>query len=409
MIFPSSIHVSTLAFLAVSTVFISLLPINIETQPIVACLLILIRYRDILVESITGDLASRLMAVLSLTIILYACFGFYFYGVDSIMHLIKLMIPILFYLAIKGISFNISKFAIYSMVFVHLVILFLIMVGYAGALKIVFSRYAYAAGGELGSGISFLSQEPGYAGMYIFAIIVSIWCGSFLANKRALCLFFILLLILTKSVFSFIFAILAVYMIFGKRSLYVFGVSLPVLFLVLLPDDGRVMLLFNALQHIDMNNFLISIVSIEPSGTTRLLKNIPSAYYGLLSIWGYGLGSFSDEFSKIVQSIELFKHQAILSDVYYGMSAKISPDSFLSLLIFEMGWVSFLYIFAIIITLKSCRYNKEIFYVAICTAVLFSLQSQISNPILLYLLVLMSKHAQLNRMMYEKGRLYELK
>jgi hypothetical protein len=384
---------ANLAFFAVCTVFVSILPIGVETQPILAVLLVLICFKMVIAEAVHGDMASLLLGVLVIVIVFYSIIGMFLNGIDSALNAFKLLIPLGFYFAVKRIPLKLSAWAVNSMVIIHLLILVLIAIGYGSVFKVIFERYSYGAGGDEGSGISFLAQEPGYAGMYLFAIIVSIWCATELKHRKALSLFFVALLILTQSVFSFVLALVSIYMIFGKRLLPVLLAVLPVLFFIL-PEDGRVVLFINAIKNVDPANLVVSAIIVEPSGTTRLLKNIPSAYYGLTSVHGYGMGSFSTEFPKIAQDIELLKYNPVLSDLYYGATnGKVSPDSFLSLLMFELGWFSFLYIFAIGLMLRSCLRNLPIFFTALSAAILFSLQSQITNPILLYALVLLSGYS----------------
>ncbi len=383
-----TIKLADIAFLGVVTIFIPILPIPIETQPLIALFFVVLRIRSVLKQAIIGDIEAKLIFTYLCIIIFYTVYGIYFYGYNSILTMAKVAIPLLFFLALQRTKIEVSESLILVFCIVHLLLLIQILAGYDVILSAMYNRFSAAKGGEYGNGISFFSYEPGYGAMYIFAAFVAIWAGIKSKRRFVYCYFLIILIILTKSAFGFILAAVSLYILHGHRFILKCIPALPIVF-YFLPDDFRILQVSNTLISLgEESDWLSSLILLEPSGMTRLLKNIPSIYYGFLSVFGFGVGSFETEFSKIAQGIELYREHPLLKEVYESGSTVAAPDSFLSLSAFEMGFFSLLYVVAIWLILVKIKDSQgmRIFTAGLMITVLFTLQSQISSPILLYVL-----------------------
>jgi hypothetical protein len=377
------------AFLAVVTIFLPLMPVAIETQPIIACIFILMHYAGGRGASVRFY-ESRMMSWYMGIFLLYSLVGLFYNGVEALVTFVKVAIPLLFFIALTGVNVRISERLILAFISLHFFVLILVAVGYADVMSLIYDRFSAAKGDELGNGLSYFSPEPGYAAMYLFAAFIAVAYGLDSPRRLFYCWILLLLVVSTKSAFGFVLALVGFFLVHGWRFLTLCALAFPFL-LALLPDDFRILHIARILENIDKENFILSFVLLEPSGATRLLKNIPSAYYGVTSFWGYGVGSFQSAFAEIASGIDVYREHPLLREVYESGGA-IVPDSFFSLIAFETGAFSLIYIASLFVMLQKMamrrRRGTEIF-AAFCVIVLFTLQSQISSPILLYVMYCM--------------------
>lgn len=375
--------------LAATSIFIPLLPIQTETQPVIAILVSALLFKNV-INSYGSSLSNSLFFVCALIVVFYTIPSVYYYGAEAIVTAVKLLIPILFYLSIQKYRHKISSSVIFLFICVHYILLIIIYLGFGSFLVSIFGRASVGAGGELGSGVSYFAQEPGYAAMYLFAGFVSFYMNGDYKRKKILLLLTLALILLTKSFFGFVFVLLGLLMIYGRRGIVV-SLALLTFILIFSPDGFRVGQIITTVVSIDRSDILYSLVLFEPSGATRLLKNIPAIYYGLQSIIGHGIGSFSSAFMEYAQGIALYEDHPLLSDAYFGIGS-ITPDSFYALIAFEMGLFSLPYLAAIVALLFNIykRHGKKIALSGFAIFFLFTMQSQVSSPILLYCLYCLS-------------------
>lgn len=375
---------SNLAVLAVCTSYIALLPINIETQPLLAMLLALGGVRRATWNAVNGLLETRMLGVLLFCIVVYTLVGTLSHGSTAVLDGAKMSLPLLFFLAIYGRPFRPSPYVYYVVLGVHALILALVAAGWGPLIAAFFPRYSYGAGGPTGSGFSFLSPEPGYAAMYLFAVGVAAWRSTEGRQRAIIGACTIGFMLITKSVFAFVLTLLLLLLYTRPKKTLIPLLAVSLSFPFMLNDETvRISAFATTLLRVDASDLVSSLILLEPSGTTRLLKNIPAALYGFTSVIGYGVGSFSDVFSEIASGLDIYESHKIMSDLYY-FGGPVSPDSFFVFVLFELGWLSFLYVAAVILCVRRVASDPYVTFVAISAFLLFTLQSQITSPIFLF-------------------------
>ena len=308
------------------------------------------------------------------------------------------MIPLLFYVALHKIDLRPSGKLIRALVVSHCVLAVMYLSGNAAIFESIFSRYSASL--DSVRGFSFLSQEPSYAASYLFAIFTATYISNI--RYRRLCCWTTLALIgVTKSLTGLLFIVMGtILMIESVGQILLVGAVTAALVLVsaalAVGGTTRIGQIIELTSNINFADALVSLVILEPSGATRLLMNGYSLFMGFSSMVGYGIGSFSTSFMPAAHKFgaDIFSYHAELAEAYQN-EGEVTPQSAFASLAFEYGIFSLLYlvpIFGIVRTMRPCG---KVWFVGIsfaCMSVFF--QSEVSNPIPFYVLLLLSQYAR---------------
>jgi len=274
----------------------------------------------------------------------------------------------------------------------------LYLFGLAGFIGEFYGRYTSDTASS--RGFSFLAYEPSYASTYLFTLFFISRFGNHLDSERAIFaeIVFILCILLTKSFLGVIFVLLAL-MTYAGASVKRF---LPFLLLLLglivfgyifSGTNNRVLEIAEALSSLDASDFFTSFVILEPSGTSRLLVNVSSLFEVFNSPLGHGVGSFGSVWPEVASNTnkDIFEKNILILD--FLKEGKASPQSYIACLTFETGVLGIVFfVFASSNIYRNCRKNNKINWVLIGYFLMYVLvQSQTSNPIFIFTMVLMAK------------------
>ncbi len=394
------VRLADLALLGIATIYFPLLPIGIETQPDVIVFLLLVG-GSILYSNFIKDRGPemrwlRLLIFLLVGRTLFDTFAYH----QAPVSLLKYLIPLLFYIAMRRINLSPSPRFFDWFLGIHCILALLYFAGLANFLQFIFKRYS--TGQDTVRGFSFLSQEPSYAASYLFAIFIAIYVSHF--PRRKMYLWTTLALIaITKSLIGVVLILLGILLTLESGGLvFLIGgvvATIAVLSTVLVSSDtSRIGQFVAALRSIDANHVLLSFVILEPSGTVRILMNGYSFFMGFHSVIGYGIGSFSSTFIANARAYgaNIFLYNDALAD-FYRYNLNISPQSAFAALAYETGIFSILYTAPYFYCIYRTRRMRKLWIVAFVYAMIcLVFQSEISNPTPLYILMLLANYVEYN-------------
>jgi hypothetical protein len=393
-----------LILISVLTQYIAILPISAETQPIVF-LLIVIFTMGTFFKGIVNWYSHPLF-ILIMAIIANGFVASYEFGTSSYVTLLKSILPLLFLIAAEHRSIRPNYKMYLCFIIIHSLLAIFYVIGYGDIFTQFFNRAA-ALGEQESRGFSFLSPEPSYAASYLFSLIVvekTFFLDRRFSRLRQLAL--LILVAITKSALGLGFIFIGVLMFFGKKSL----ILLPTIFVILIViwgEHSRLYDLINLASQLSLEDSIQTIAFLEPSGSTRLLINIMAIKEGLLSFFGYGIGSFEVSFIQTIQGfvLEIFTKHEILSASIRNGGAK--PSSYLASITFELGIIALLYVFYFYkiqrAQLRSVG-NKVIFWMIFLIFNIF--QGQITSPTMPYILMLLlvgNQYVPVYQNKYEKN------
>lgn len=402
---PPSKNMSTLigniAVLALMTQYIGILPIGIETQPILAVIVVLMALPY---YSRSDTLVTLALIVSSLLFLITS----QYWGKSDMglafLALLKYYLPVFFCLSLfitKAVpSERFLKYIILALWALTLLYFF----GLEDILVSIFQRYTVSQGSR---GFSFLTPEQSYAAMMFVPLYF--WLhyhqGNRISIQKLSILFFILL---TKSAIGYVLLIFIVFFQVGFGLFLVMPIMIFV-YIYVFQTESRLNDIIELLHNIDFSDILLSIVDLEPSGSNRLIVNFVAIYEGLISVTGYGLGAFTTIFPLVLveQHHELISYHSVLSPLLYEISP-VNPQSFFASIIFEMGIMGLLLLFvALFLSFLSCKkFDSKAISLFLIMIVFLFYQGQITSPTLPLLIFIFSLLSNLLPSSSVRGSIY---
>lgn len=376
-------------------VYLPILPIDLETQPFIALVPVLIYLIHKIINEKTYKISEPAAFVLSLTFILVARLLLDIVSTSKfagLIWLIKYLVgPCAFIYASQLTKPPPYKMLVYVMAANILLLSLLSIEPFASyinqIMNLIYMRYST---GDKFRGVSLFSPEPSYTVNYILLFILF---GFFYAKnnkiKYSLLVVGALLLLSNRSMTAYAYLTAALAWFLVKSGTKFRLIALGSIFSVsgLVTNSERISLMIDAAKNIDLENIVLAISIIEPSGSTRVLVNTLALAGGLISLAGNGLGSFGDYWISTVQKIGwefYFDHEVI--GRYYSDGLLMPPQSFLSSLVFDTGIAGLIWFMAFTFWYfkkisKSNLSSSHLYFIAVVFSVSFIFQGQISNPI----------------------------
>ena len=396
---------NSILFISFFVIFIPLVPIGIETEPIISffvSVLIIIAFGK------SADLLKKdiiFLSVLIIVLMIYAiCQAFFKYDYQGIIEFIKYLIGPIIFLGLRiskfSISYSLLKKVIYTLTAIAAISLFTPGI-YVFIFQHIIPRFASNVGSDA-RGIVILTPEPSYFAVFQTILLITIEKAlSQSANdnekaserKKLLFLKYLVLLLslLTKSALVIIYAIIFLIPDFKKINFkkLILGVF------ILLPIAGLLIyfffsqnrlfdvveLIYNLTKegNFDWTAFLFTQ---ESSGGTRVVLNfLAIAAIGMFP-FGAGLGSFSSMLNVYGDhyNLDISKHEVLGS-----IEGRIYPQTYFANLCNDVGVFAFLLIFICFannaIDSKNFKLKRNA-----CLLIMLFFQSQITNPAFWFLL-----------------------
>lgn len=389
---------SIVCYLGCITVFMPLLPVRIETQPLFFMLGAALAFCS---SSNRPRTITFFVFAYGAIVSFSALLSVGKYSVASLTDWLKFVIPAIF-LYFSCTILPPPKSIQYAVAWAHLFLLALFLSGHAGVFETFFGRYL--ADPNATRGFSFLAYEPSYAATYLFTLIICANRTNAEARTQQTMLFpqivFVICLLATKSILGLLFIAIASVESFHfslrklARAIPILGTCL--LFFSFLNTSGtsRTLELAESVSELDTDNIVTALSIVEPSGSSRLVGNWFAISYGINSVFGYGVGSFSSQWGALNYKNN---NNLVLDHLLLGQAiddGNPTPQAWSGGIIFELGLIGFLLTFLYFKSISSLDQNKGnanvlITRISYCLIV-FLLQSQISNPIYTYTLIILS-------------------
>lgn len=396
-----------MALVGIVTIFFPILPVGIETQPVIIAILIIF-LAPAVVRSIRFQRDPDILSVKWLLVVLTisALIGLYRYP-GAMLSLLRYAIPLLFYIAVRNMDLRPAGGLIRWLILLHCLLAVLYLSGKADILRAIFNRYS----SDLGQvrGFSYLSQEAGYAAGYLFAIFIACYISNF-KHRRLYCWTTLVLIAITKSLVGLLYVVLGVFLILESTTQIMAAVGITVLVaatgaVALAGSTSRLGQILASLSNVDPAHLFLSIIILEPSGAIRVLMNGYSFAMGFSSIIGHGVGSFAPGFMPAAHQFgaDLFYYNSSLGPAYQN-NIPITPQAAFASLVFEIGFLSLLYVVPFYITIKRIPPLRKDWFVGIAVAsIALFFQSEISNPGPFYVVLLLAGHSRANRKQVPAG------
>jgi len=366
------------------TMFINVLPIEVETQPVIAsCILILFfqnKYRK-----------DQLYMLFLLLYVLFVGLVHFFFATGNLLTLILLIFGPLLYLSSSGHDIVIDRKQYFIAHFILLSILVLQKFD-ADLIKdimhLILPRFY--------TGVSFtsgLATEPAYLAQQIIYLYL---LGEFghknniinISKKELSFLRYLLIfyLALTPSNSMFVLVILVLIPIMNLRLLFPFLITIA---FVVLNYGSRINMFINGLNRNLLNISLETLMHIDLSGSTRVYMNLIGYLISLEKYFGVGPGNYGYSWDIAFHNynIQFLLNHEIIKEWYnagtksMSYTSQIASEIGLIFLILFLGFLCYSFMKARDSARKSIR-NFLLF--------VFLFSSQITNPIPWFLLTFLN-------------------
>ena len=392
----------SLILLGVFTIYIHILPINVETFPVVLSLIVLCTVILSFVKRENYCLyRDELAALLLLFIILaYGIITILVDGISAIIEVFKYLLGPLFYLFFRRMRPVIE----YKPIRNTLVFLFILTLAVISGIspvieiiKIFIPRFEAILNFR---GISVLTPEPSY---FSFFAMFSLITARYLYTKKKCSnqqYWFLLIIIIILSAFTFsVYVYMTIFLfffaiLFSKNKL--FGIiPLSIILIAVFVSDK---LPYNRISQmlISTKNLLTGNISVnsflytyETSGTTRIILNLLAFTTVFIKPLGTGFASLSLNAlpNAAVLGINLRQHPVIAPQL--GNSVMYAQTYFANI-VNDMGVFSFLYLYMVFSNNK--KEKGSVYFIALFFVLFMTFfQGQITNPVLWYLIVMLKK------------------
>lgn len=399
------------AIFSIITMYMNLIPLNVETKPVLLiCFSLFIwAFRKESVFLLTP--VEFFTFIFICVVILNTVISFFTYGAISILDGAKYLFgPFVFltcYRALPYITVRTLLLVLSFLVF-YLVISMTIGEDFARKLFILPTRNGTDRP-------TMFTPEPSYfANTFVFFICLTHYLKykyKFVKSKNNLCKYtlkfspivLIILAVFTMSAYLFLFILIYLScLIYSKnKETFIKLVVYCSLFLVLFVfavingPPTRMQHVLNIVSEVMFMDvpFEVLLYGKETSGSTRLILN----YIAFLapvenSVFGFGVGGFSQEWVSVAKQLELpiHKHELLKTE------RPFAAPTYLANLVSDIG-VSALFILPVLFlgNFKNKENNADILFVQVFTVtsliLFFFFQSQITNPIPWLMLIFLKK------------------
>jgi len=388
-----------LLFISLFLIYFKVLPLNVETQPIISIflsILILFRsYRDYFSKQIKLYRDELGLLFLVLILLIYTLFQYLFWKEVVLVDCIKYLFGIVLYLSIR------RRFEVKSKV-IYLVVIFLVGIGFLNLLlpdlyNLVFGKFIPRTLDSVRDGlrgINILTPEPSYFAAFELVILNIIESQLDKSEKSNLirnlkwCKWAIILLsFLTKS--AYVITIALVFLIPPRRFIKVGKlIKFGLLISIVIGFLGYSFLQENRLfQIFDLAYYLIKDGNIdyqkllfeqEASGGTRIVVNFLAFSSLFFRPLGSGLGSFPYVYNDLAKNfnLDLSAHEVLGNSNY----STIYAQTYFANLCNDIGIFSLVLLFVVLI--RNSKFNsvnvRRKRYFSLFVLLFF--QSQITSP-----------------------------
>ena len=401
-------ELSSLLFLSFFLIFIRILPINVETQPVLSLFVAAILIAGFSKKS---DLLKKdvlFVFFLALILIVYTCLQIFFNSdYQAIVELFKYLIGPVIFFSIRSnrysISFSVLKKVIIALSVIAAVSLLLPGL-YSAFFKLFIPRFAENMGSDV-RGIVVLTPEPSYFAVFQIILLITIEKAlsqfdngeKVLYSKRQLLYLkyiIIFISVLTKSALVILYIIIFILPDFKKINLkkLLLGllVVIPILSLIIyfFFSENRlfdVISLVYKLVHEGDFDWTYFLFNQESSGGTRIILNFLAISSLFINPLGSGLGSFSKMINLYGDhyNMDLSKHEVLGSDAL----GKLYPQTYFANLCNDIG-VFALILFPVIWVNNAKDSSNFVLKRNLCLFLMILFQSQITSPAFWYLIAI---------------------
>ena len=384
-------------FFSFFLIFLKLIPIGIETQPLIALIFALL----ILVHG-KYDFTLIKRDVFFVYVLIFIILVYFFYTLlyhhwfSAFVDLLKYLVGPLIYLALRRYPHKVSiKTITIVVVMLSSVALFILLLPSVAQMVFYFiiSRAENISGNEF-RGISILTPEPSYFSVFEIILLIEIEnklsdLSMSLKDRKRLKMLktvVIILTFLTKSVFGIFIAVLFLFPSFSiKKGLITFlGIASAIfigfmIYTNVFPES-RISQVISTVQFLLTGGdfSLLDLVFIqESSGGARIILN----FFGFASIVQHPFGSGLGSFPSLLQGygdyfeLDLASHDVLsLAD-----HIKFYPQTYLANLVNDIGVFAFILIPILFVNNDNSNKNfssKK----GICLLLMIFFQSQITSP-----------------------------
>jgi hypothetical protein len=397
-----------LLFISFFLIFIRILPISVETQPIISFLVSCVFFVSVSKKNDFIKTDVFFVFLLGIILISYTCYQILFLAdYNSIIELFKYAIGPIIFLAIRSNKYSIS-FDFFKKLIIGISILALISLLLPNIYSIIFGNLIPRFVENIGSdvrGIVVLTPEPSYFAVFQIILLITIEkalsqyesenCNTYTRKQ----LFYlkcvvIFISILTKSALVILYIVIFILPDFKKISLKKvllgFLVIIPLLSLTiyLFFSENRlfdVIALIYTLVHDQQFDWMYFLFTQESSGGTRIIVNFLAIASIFIYPFGSGLGTFASMLNIYGNhyNMDLSTHEVLGSDAV----GKIYPQTYFANLCNDIG-IFALILFPIIRINNAKDSSNFILKRNLCLILMILFQSQITNPAFWYLIAI---------------------
>ncbi|MCT7520532.1 hypothetical protein [Aliarcobacter cryaerophilus] len=391
---------------SIFTIYISLLPISAETQPILPLALsILILFNNFYFRNqISKDIIIAISLILVLTV--YYIFGKFGFGDGSLITYLKYIVGPLIYISIRNNILHLNYKFVSFIVFIFFILFILLHFNlFQNIQGLIIERSLHSF--DIGR-FSLLTNEPSYFAYFLIIILVYVdlsYYNRIISLKQYNLLRFTIIFIAFNIKSGLVYLIIIIYFLSIflfyrlKKKIYFLTITFIILISLLTFDLGRptvildnIWLLINGKT--DINSL---IFKYETSGSTRVILNYLAFFNIFDNPFGSGLGSF---LGTLQNTNDVFGSDIINHEVLKNKTTD-EAQTYLANLFNDIGIFAFLMIYLIFINNKSSFNSSEKrikCFIAMCLIILLIFQCQITNPIPWILIaILKEKNLYINR------------
>lgn len=391
-----------IAFFSIIFMYFKIIPVNIETQPILVVLLIplFLLVNNNMILTIKSE--EKYLFIYLFIILFYFFISLFANPIDSFLYFIKFILgPISYIFLLKNVELLEAKtlkimtlilFFVSFIYLTHFPILFNLL---NSVLSIFINRYVINYIGV--RGINILTPEPSY---FVYFAMLLLFSFDFIEYKSKLPehVFYRILIyfmcILTKSALVYAFLILYLafkYIFFNSklnvktiiRNVSVFGTIFVFVIMCLKVfnidlANNRFIQVINSIQY---QNLISMFFYSDASSGFRFLMNTIYILSIFIRPFGYGLGGMEKEWSKVADFLNINYERNTMFKYSYTNSSLLHAQAYFPNVIGAVG------IFSILLVLFVYKNNRlddiklKNSLIIILTLFLWILQSNMFNPV----------------------------
>ena len=402
-------RIDELFIIGVILMYIPILPIDVETQPLLCLLAVTIGTYYVHLNKYVVK-PSSIIALLLVFIILGGLVHSIGISSFAIVESAKYLVGPIIYILMRDNLKYYQLATLKNTTIVLLIIAILTAFNFGPISKLLANAISHiiersTIGGIDGMrGISLISNEPSYAaGQLIFLLLITDFFrinndlnNSSIKTIKYIKFAIIIMIVLTKSALGILF--LAAYTLplamtkFNARHALLIIASSVVLTIAENLKPSRISQVFTALSEVDLNNLLLSLSILEPSGTTRIFLNISAFSALIFNPIGFGIGSFQNNWYNLLDKLGMYflANHEVLGNAYTNQLGT-NASTYLANITHDLGVVPFILIISLLIhpLFRPTAHRTLRWQIVLSILIMFFFQSQITNPVPWALLVIL--------------------